>query len=119
MRVTSSVARHKRKKRIMKAAKGYRGGRSKLYRTAKESVARALQYSYRDRKKRRSQFRRLWIVRINAACRQEGTTYSQLISALKKANIQINRKMLSEMAVSDPESFRDLLRKAQLLPKSS
>lgn len=99
----------RKKKRILKKAKGYRGARSKLIRTAKEAVQRALAYSYRDRKKRGLQFRRLWTVRINAATRERGLTYSQFIHGLKMASIVIDRKMLAELAVSDPPTFGKLV----------
>lgn len=104
-RVTCSVARHKRKKRLMKKVKGYRGGRSKLLRTAKESYYRAQQYAYRDRRKKKSDFRRLWITRISAAVRAHGISYSRFIYALKKAGITMNRKLLSELAIHDPQGF--------------
>ncbi|MBC8183353.1 50S ribosomal protein L20 [candidate division KSB1 bacterium] len=105
---TSVPSRHRRKK-ILKAAKGYYGGKHKLLKTAKESVEKALSYSYRDRKKRVGQFRRLWITRINAAVRNEGLSYSKFIDGLNKKNIQINRKILADMAVNDPEGFKSLV----------
>ncbi len=105
MRTTKGAARNKAKRRLFKRAKGYRGGRSKLLRTAKESVVRAGAYAYRDRRARKRDFRRLWIIRINAAVRQRGMRYSQLIDGLKKANIELDRKMLAEMAVHDPAGF--------------
>lgn len=104
-RVTCAVARHKRKKRLMKKVKGYRGGRSKLLRTAKESYKRALQYAYRDRKAKKRDFRRLWIIRISAAVKQRGLSYSKFMGALAKAKVELNRKVLSEMAISDPKGF--------------
>jgi large subunit ribosomal protein L20 len=104
-----SVASHRRRKKILKAAKGYFGGKHSLLRTAKESVDKALQYSYRDRKKRPGQFRRLWIARINAAARLHGFSYSNFIDALKKKNVQLNRKILAEMAVNDPKAFENLV----------
>ncbi len=104
-RVTSAVARHKRKKRLMKNVKGYRGGRSKLLRTAKETLFRAQQYAYRDRRNKKREFRKLWIIRISAAARLRGLSYSKLMGAIIKANIAINRKQLAEMAVSDPKGF--------------
>jgi large subunit ribosomal protein L20 len=104
-----SVASRRRRKKILKAAKGYYGGKHRLLKTAKESVEKALQYSYRDRKKRRGQFRRLWITRINAAVRIHGYSYSTFIDALKKKDIQINRKILADMAVNDPQAFENLL----------
>lgn len=104
-RATCGVARHKRKKRLMKKVKGYRGGRSKLLRTAKESYSRAQNYAYRDRKVKKRDFRKLWIIRINAAARERGISYSQLMHALKKADVTLNRKVLSEMAIADPKGF--------------
>lgn len=99
-----NVAR-KRRKKILKLAKGFRGSHSKLFRTANQRVMKALRNAYRDRKRRKRDFRRLWIARINAAARQQGMSYSQLIGKLKKANIQLNRKMLAQLAVLDPASF--------------
>ena len=99
-----NVAR-KRRKKILKLAKGFRGSHSTLFRTANQQVMKALRSAYRDRKKRKRDFRRLWIVRINAAARLNGMSYSQLMGNLKKADIQINRKMLAQMAVLDPGSF--------------
>ncbi|MDM9379547.1 50S ribosomal protein L20 [Chlorogloeopsis sp. ULAP01] len=99
-----NVAR-KRRKKILKLAKGFRGSHSSLFRTANQQVMKALRNAYRDRKKRKRDFRRLWITRINAAVRQHGMSYSQFIGNLKKANIQLNRKMLAQMAVLDPSGF--------------
>jgi len=99
-----NVAR-KRRKKILKLAKGFRGSHSKLFRTANQQVMKALRNAYRDRRKRKRDFRRLWIVRVNAAARQNGMSYSKLMGNLKKANIQINRKMLAEMAILDPKGF--------------
>lgn len=99
-----NVAR-KRRKKILKLAKGFRGSHSKLFRTANQQVMKALRYAYRDRRRRKRDFRRLWITRINAAARMQGMSYSRLIGQLKKANIEINRKMLAQMAVLDPEGF--------------
>ena len=99
-----NVAR-KRRKKILKLAKGFRGSHSTLFRTANQQVMKALRSAYRDRKNRKRDFRRLWITRINAAARQHGMNYSQLIGNLKKANIQLNRKMLAQIAVLDPSSF--------------
>lgn len=107
-RITSGPASHRKKKRILNAAKGYRGGRSKLYRTAKDSVNRALAYSYRDRKRRKRDFRRLWIVRINAAARQNGLSYNRFIQGLQAADVEINRKVLADLAISHPEEFSQL-----------
>ncbi|MDJ1185709.1 50S ribosomal protein L20 [Roseofilum casamattae] len=99
-----NVAR-KRRKKILKLAKGFRGSHSKLFRTANQQVMKALRNAYRDRRKRKRDFRRLWIVRVNAAARQNGISYSKLMGSLKKSNIQINRKMLAEMAILDPQGF--------------
>jgi large subunit ribosomal protein L20 len=104
-RVKSGVAHHARKKKIMRAAKGARGARSKLYKPAKETVERAMQYAYRDRRKRKGEFRRLWITRINAAARLHGLSYSGLMAALRKAGVEINRKMLADLAVRDQDAF--------------
>ena len=108
-RATSSVARKKKHKKILKQAKGYYGARSRLYRTAKQAVERSLLYNYRDRRKRRIVFRALWIARINAAARLNGTSYSKLMSSLIKNNIQIDRKMLSELAVRDANAFSQIV----------
>lgn len=99
-----NVAR-KRRNKILKLAKGFRGSHSTLFRTANQQVMKALRSAYRDRKKRKRDFRRLWISRINAAARLHGMSYSQLIGNMKKADIQLNRKMLAQMAVLDPSSF--------------
>jgi large subunit ribosomal protein L20 len=107
-RVRSNVARLKRKKKIMQAAKGARGGRSKLYKSAKETVERGLAYAYRDRRQRKRDFRRLWIVRINAAARVHDLSYSRFMAGLKKAGVEINRKMLADLAVHDPAAFGEL-----------
>ncbi len=104
-RTTNAVPRKSRHKKIIKAAKGYRGGRSKLYKTAKEAVDKALMYSYRDRKKRKGDFRRLWTVRINAAARLNGLSYSNFISGMNATGITLDRKVLADIAVSDPEAF--------------
>lgn len=99
-----NVAR-KRRKKILKLAKGFRGSHSKLFRTANQQVMKALRSAYRDRRRRKRDFRRLWIARINAAARHNGISYSKLIGNLKKADIQLNRKMLAQMAVLDPDGF--------------
>lgn len=106
------TARRKRNK-VLKAAKGYRGGRSKLIRTAKNAVFKGLDYAYRDRRTKKREFRRLWITRINAAARANGTTYSQLMNAMKRANIEVDRKVLAEIAVTDPAGFTRLVEAAQ------
>ncbi|MDH3457818.1 MAG: 50S ribosomal protein L20 [Gemmatimonadota bacterium] len=107
-RVRSNVARLKRKKKIMRAAKGARGGRSKLYKSAKENVERGLRYAYRDRRQRKRDFRKLWIVRINAAARTHDMSYSRFMAGLKKAGVEINRKMLADLAVRDAAAFGEL-----------
>jgi len=107
-RVKNGVAHHARKKKIMKAAKGGFGARSKLYKAAKENVERGLVYAYRDRRKKKSDFRSLWIVRINAAARQSGISYSRLMAGLKLAGVEVNRKVLAELAVSDIAAFAKL-----------
>lgn len=109
MRARNRVASRERRKKLLKLAKGYWGARSKLLRQAKDHVAKALQYAYRDRRQRKRHFRRLWIVRINAAARQEGTTYSRLMCALRRKNIQLNRKLLADLAMNRPEVFRQLV----------
>ena len=105
MRTTSGATRHRSKKRLFKRAKGYRGGRSKLLRSVKETLLRSGQYAYRDRRVRRREFRKLWIIRINAAVRERGIRYSEFIHGLKLAEIELDRKSLSEMAVNDPAGF--------------
>ncbi|MBN1999905.1 50S ribosomal protein L20 [candidate division KSB1 bacterium] len=105
----SSVPTKHRRNKILKAAKGYYGGKSRLFKSAKEQVEKGLQYSYRDRKKRKSEFRKLWIVRINAAARQFGMSYSALINGMEKKNILINRKMLSDIAVNDIKTFEKIV----------
>ena len=105
MRVKRGFKANRRRKKILKLAKGYRGGRSKLFRTALNAVDKALMYAYRDRKTRKRDFRRLWIARINAAARMNNLSYSKFIHGLKLANIEIDRKVLAELAVSDPSGF--------------
>ena len=112
-RVRSNVARLKRKKQIMKAARGAFGARSKLWKPAKETVERGWRYAYRDRKNKKREFRRLWIVRINAAAHLHDMTYSKLINGLHLAGIEIDRKILADIAVHDPESFGALADKAR------
>jgi len=104
-RIKGGMNAKKKHKRVLKLAKGYRGARSKQYRVAKQSVMRALTSAYEGRKQRKRQYRRLWIVRINAAARMNGISYSQLMHGLKLANVDVNRKMLAEMAISDAEGF--------------
>ena len=107
-RVKGGLGAKKRHNRVLKLAKGYRGARSKQYRVAKQSVMRALTSSYAGRKERKRQFRQLWIARINAAARMNGISYSQMMHGLKLAGVDINRKMLAEMAVNDAEGFKTL-----------
>lgn len=108
-RVKSSVPSRRKRKKIIKLAKGYRGARSRLLRTAKESVMRALKYAYRDRRIRKREFRKLWIIRINAAVRAYGLSYSVFMKRLKNANIEVNRKTLAELAVNNPEAFKKIV----------
>lgn len=108
-RASNAVARHRAHKRLLKRAKGYRGGRSKLLRTVKESLIRAEAYSRRDRRTKKRDFRRLWITRISAACRARGITYSVFISGLGKAGITLDRKVLSNTAIEDPVAFDSIV----------
>ncbi len=112
-RATSSVARNKRKKKILKEARGQFGARSKLYRTAKNAVERGWAYSYRDRRVRKRDFRRLWIARINAGARQHDLSYSRFISGLRIAGVELNRKVLADLAIREPEAFAELARIAR------
>ncbi|MGF1493195.1 MAG: 50S ribosomal protein L20 [Microcoleaceae cyanobacterium] len=107
-----NVAR-KRRKKILKLAKGFRGAQSKKFRTANQRVMQALRNAYRDRRKRKRDFRRLWIARINAEVRNHGMSYSQLIGNLKKADVQLNRKMLAQLAVLDPDAFKQVVEVAR------
>ncbi len=117
MRVKYSVPSRRRRKKILKRAKGFVMGRRRLYRTAKEAVIRALAASYKGRKLKKRNFRRLWITRIQAACRLLGLTYSQFISALKKANITLNRKILAQVAFNNLEQFKTIAKEAGLQVK--
>ncbi|MFH0958301.1 MAG: 50S ribosomal protein L20 [Pseudomonadota bacterium] len=112
-RVRCSPASRARRKKIMKAAKGYVGGRSRTLKQAKETVEKALCYAYRDRKVRKREFRSLWITRINAACRLNGLTYNRFIEGLRKSGLELDRKILAELAVSDPGVFTGIVRKAE------
>ena len=112
-RIKGGMNAKKKHNRVLKLAKGYRGARSKQYRVAKQSVMRALTSSYAGRKQRKRQFRQLWIARINAAARMNGLSYSKLMHGLKLAGVEVNRKMLSEMAISDPEGFAALVEVAK------
>lgn len=109
-RVKRSVNARKKRRKVMERASGYTGARSRRYRTAREQVMNSMQYAYRDRRARKGEFRKLWIQRINAAARLNGTTYSKLIAGLKAAEIDIDRKMLAEMAVNDPTAFTELVK---------
>ncbi|MCA9241374.1 MAG: 50S ribosomal protein L20 [Planctomycetales bacterium] len=113
MRTTNGAARHKKKKRLFNEAKGRRGGRKNLLRTVKETTVKAGAYSFRDRNVRAREFRKLWIIRINAACRERGIRYSEFIHGLDKAQIQLDRKSLSEMAIHDPPGFDAVVEKVK------
>ena len=108
-RSVNHVASRKRRKKILKAARGYFGARSKVYTVAKNAVEKGLTYAYRDRKNKKRAFRRLWIVRINAAARMHGTSYSKLMHGLKNAEIDLNRKVLADLAMNHPEAFKAVL----------
>lgn len=113
MRVKRGVNANAKHKKVLKLAKGMQHNRTRSYRLAKQAVIRALQYSYRDRRNKKRDLRGLWITRINAAARELGTTYGKLISGLKKADIQIDRKILSELAVSEPQAFAAIVKEAK------
>ena len=117
-RVKRGVVAHAKHKKILKLAKGYKGARSKVYRVAKQAVIRAGQFSYRDRRLKKRTFRALWIVRINAGCRNNGITYSKFISGLKKSGVELDRKILSEIAVSDKSAFAQLVETAKASAQS-
>jgi len=112
-RATSGPKTRQRRKKLLKSAKGYQGARSKLFRTASATVKRAGAYAYRDRKARKREFRRLWIVRINAAARENGISYSKLMGLLNEAGIELDRKVLADMAVHDPNAFSRVVSLAQ------
>jgi large subunit ribosomal protein L20 len=112
-RSTNSPASRKRRKKVLKYAKGYFGNKSKLYRYAKEAVQHAWQYAYRDRRKKKGEFRSLWIVRLSAACRNAGISYSRFIEGLKAANIELDRKVLSDLAIRDEAAFNGLVKTVQ------
>ncbi len=112
-RVKGALSTRKRHKKILKLAKGYRGAKSKLYRIANQAVMKSLTYSYTGRKLKKRDFRSLWITRISAACKMNGINYSRFMNGLKKANIEINRKMLSEIAINDPAAFTQLVETAK------
>ena len=109
-RTRNAVQRKNRHKKILKQARGYYGARGRLFRTAKEAVERGMLYNYRDRRRRRREFRRLWIARINAAARLNGTSYSKLMADLKSHNIELDRKMLSDLAVREPSAFSEVVK---------
>ena len=117
-RSTNSVASKKRKEKIFKRAKGFVGGRGKLLRTAKETVARAMAFATRDRKQRKRQFRTLWTARINAACRAGGMSYSRFIDALNKSKIRLNRKSLAEIAARDEKTFQEIVKLVKTVKNS-
>ena len=112
-RIKGAVTTRKRHKKILKLAKGYRGAKSKQFRTANEAVMKSLSYAYIGRKQKKRNFRQLWITRINAAARMNDISYSKFMNGLKKANITLNRKVLADMAVSDPEAFKALVETAK------
>jgi large subunit ribosomal protein L20 len=114
-RTTNAVPRHRKKKKYLRAARGYFGGRSKLWRIAKNAVERGWKYSYRDRKQRKREFRRLWITRINAAVREQDSelNYSRFMNGLKRSGIEVNRKLLADLAVRDAAAFGELVRQAK------
>ncbi len=108
-RVKRAVNARKKRRKVMERASGYTGARSRRYRTAREQTLNSMQYAYRDRRARKGDFRRLWIMRINAAARLNGSTYSQMIAGLKSAEVDVDRKMLADMAVNDPDAFSKLV----------
>ncbi len=112
-RVTNSPASRRRRKKYLTKAKGYVGGRRKLYRTAREAVERGYQYAYRDRRRKKRDFRRLWIMRINAATRKHGMSYSQFIHAMSISEVDLNRKVLADLAVRDEDAFAELVETAR------
>ncbi len=112
-RVKRGVTARNRRKKVLKLAKGYFGSKHTLYKTANEQVMRSQRYAYRDRKQKKREFRKLWITRINAAARIEGMSYSQLINGLNKANVEVNRKMLADMAVNDQQAFAGMVKIAK------
>jgi large subunit ribosomal protein L20 len=112
-RVKRGVMTHKRHKKTLSRAKGYWGGRSRLFKTAKEAVMHSFQYAYRDRRTKKRDFRRLWITRISAACRLNGATYSRFIEGLTKAGVEVDRKTLAEIAVTDAQAFAQLVEKSK------
>jgi len=112
-RVKRAVHAQKKRRKVFKTAKGFRGGHGNLLRSAKEAIARALRYAYRDRRTKKREFRALWVTRVNAAARENGLSYSQFIFGLKKAGVEVDRKILADLAVNDAEGFRSLAEKAR------
>ena len=112
-RTKNKVASHNKHKKVLKAARGFVGSRGRLFKTAKETLERGLQFAYRDRRNKKRDFRRLWIVRINAACRLNGTTYSRFINAIGDKGINLDRKALADLAVRDPKAFSELVQSLQ------
>lgn len=112
-RAGRSYDSRRRRKKVLRAAKGYYGGRRKLYTVAKSAVNKGLQYAYRDRRARKREFRRLWIIRINAAAREHGLSYSRFMNGLKQAGVELDRSVLSELAITDPAAFADLAKLAR------
>ncbi len=113
MRVKRGLASHRRHKKYLDMAKGFRSGRHKLYRTAREAVERSLCYAFRDRKVKKREFRKLWIMRINAAVREHGMSYSRFVNAMQKAGIELNRKVLADLAVRDKAAFAQIVEKVK------
>lgn len=107
-RIKRGIIKRKKHKKVLKETRGYYGAKSRSYRAAKQQILKSLAYAYRDRKNNKRNFRRLWIIRINAAARLNGLSYNELINGLKKASVEINRKILSELAVNDPDAFKEL-----------
>jgi large subunit ribosomal protein L20 len=112
-RVKRAVHSHKKRRKVLKLAKGFRGGHGRLLRSAKEAVARALRFAYRDRRVKKREFRALWITRVNAAARENGLSYSRLLFGLKKAGVEVDRKILADLAVNDAAAFQSLAEKAK------
>jgi len=113
MRIKRGVRARRRKNKVFKLAKGYFGGRSKMLRSAKEAVDKALKYAYRDRRARKREFRRLWVIRINAAARENGLSYSRMMNGLKRAGVVLDRKVLADLAVLDPQAFAQVVEVAR------
>ena len=112
-RVKRAVASKKHRRQVLERAKGYYGNKSRTYRAANEQVMHSLQYAYRDRRARKAEFRKLWIQRINAACRENGTSYSRFINGLRRAEVEVDRKVLADLAVTDPAAFAALVKVAE------